>query len=397
MTKPTTTNTRPKPRICLLALPFLTPSMYDILGKFLHLMENVAGSIYLIANRHYRPRDSDKVHLSGLTPLGPQRWRLLWVLKYLRTEIEMAWHILRLAHNIDIVIYRLGSTAILPTLVARLLRLPVLTYAAAAEAHIAKVEYQQGSLAHRLITIQERLSYATSDMIVVASETLVGHLGLDNHRDKVRLAYPHFIDTERFSIRKPVNERGHLVGFVGRLRLSKGPLELARAIPLILANRPEAQFFFIGDGPLKVQIRKELEASGCIRNVTFTGWVPNESIPNYLNQIKFHILPSYSETVGWANLEAMACGAIVIANAVGGVPEIVRDGETGFLLRNNSPEEIATKILEAWDHPNLHSIQLQARTLVEREFTYERAVDSWSHLLQQAVDRDLSEKPDREQ
>jgi glycosyltransferase involved in cell wall biosynthesis len=63
--------------------------------------------------------------------------------------------------------------------------------------------------------------------------------------------------------------------------------------------------------------------------------------------------------------------------------ELIKDGEAGFIMENNSPECIAENIIRALNHPNLEQIARNARALVEREFTFEKAVERYREILEQ--------------
>ena len=78
----------------------------------------------------------------------------------------------------------------------------------------------------------------------------------------------------------------------------------------------------------------------------------------------------------------MACGTPVLATSVGGVPDLIKDGETGFIMKDNTPECVAENVIRALNGLNLNEIAKNARALVEREFTYEAAVERYRKILE---------------
>jgi len=92
-------------------------------------------------------------------------------------------------------------------------------------------------------------------------------------------------------------------------------------------------------------------------------------------------LPSYTEGLPNVMLEGMACGTPVLATPVGAIPDVIKDGETGFIMEDNSPACIAENIERALNNPDLERIIENARELVEKEFTYEATVERYKKAL----------------
>jgi len=226
----------------------------------------------------------------------------------------------------------------------------------------------------------ERLNYGLAARIVVYSPILVKQFSLEKHRHKISLAHEYFLDFHKFKIRKPLDQRDSLVGYIGRLSQEKGILNLMEAIPKVVQAKDETTFLIGGDGPLRNKVEEYANKLG--NKVKFVGWIPHDELPDYLNELRLLVVPSYTETGPYIAFEAMACGTPVLGTPVGLMADVLGDGENGFIMENNSPECIAKNIVRAMSHPDLEQIARNARALVEREFTHEAAVERYRKVLE---------------
>jgi glycosyltransferase involved in cell wall biosynthesis len=233
----------------------------------------------------------------------------------------------------------------------------------------------------RLATLLERISFYFSDKLIVLDESLIDQADVRKYRDKISLAHRHFVDFSEFQMKDDIDERANVVTYVGRLHEEKGVLNLAQAIPKVVSQRHDVRFVIIGEGQLEGELRRYVTAHGLSRNVTLTGWIPHNELRDDLANAKLLVLPSYTEGLPHAMLEAMACGTAVLATPVGAVPQVLHDKETGFLVRDNSPDCLAEGIVAALAYPYLRRIVGNARTLVEREFQYESVVNMWRDVI----------------
>jgi glycosyltransferase involved in cell wall biosynthesis len=139
-----------------------------------------------------------------------------------------------------------------------------------------------------------------------------------------------------------------LVGVVASLTREKGQDVAIEALGR-LANRHAVHLALIGEGPERDALRARAEQRGALARVHFTGFRADARA--LLRQLDLCLVPSRIEGLGTAALEAQAEGVAVIASRAGGLPEVVRDGETGRLVPPGDPAALATAIGDALDDP----------------------------------------------
>jgi glycosyltransferase involved in cell wall biosynthesis len=128
--------------------------------------------------------------------------------------------------------------------------------------------------------------------------------------------------------------------YVGGLVETKGMRELAAAAEPLLRKYLDFQLVCVGDGSSRDRILGLKSSLGRADAVVLPGRVAPEDVPRYLQAADFLVLPSYHEGLPQAVVEAMNCGLPVVATRVGGVPEAVRDGETGLLVEARNIEQL---------------------------------------------------------
>ena len=132
-------------------------------------------------------------------------------------------------------------------------------------------------------------------------------------------------------------------GTVAKLREEKGTRYLIESAAKVLGIFPKTNLLIAGDGPLLEELKKLSEKLGISDRVLFAGF--RNDIPVILSIIDIFVIPSITEGSPLALLEAMAMGKPIVATNVGGIVEILRDGETGLLVPSRDPEAIAEKIV----------------------------------------------------
>ncbi len=158
-----------------------------------------------------------------------------------------------------------------------------------------------------------------------------------------------------------------VVASVGRLDKKKNIEDLLVAAEAVLRERPRTTFLIVGEGPEYDALAGRAQALGISEKVVFSG--QQTDLPVILAGIDVYAVPSLYEGMGRAMTEAMASGKSVVANAVGGIPELVIDGVTGYLVPAGRPEFMAEKITYLLSHPDEARVMGEnARKAVGREF-----------------------------
>lgn len=378
-----------KLNLALITVPTLSLVTDLFLSNFLDLLEPLSNRVYVITGQSFS-RDTSKVHvinIRGIKTLGvtPKN-----ILIYSLTQLTVAFHLARISRNLDAVIFFLGTrTYTIPILTAKFLKKRVAMIVTGSESKGAKMLYSKrwlglGRIYSTIVGVLERINFHLADQITVESESIIDYQGLNKFREKMAI-FVGYVDTELFSVKREIKDRKNLVAYIGRLSRAKGILNFVKAMPLVLEKRGNIEFLIGGDGPMLDEIKDELKDNGLYNKVKLVKWIPHDELPNHFKEIKLLVLPSDNEGVPGIIQEAMACGVPALVTTVGGMPDLVKDEETGFILENNSPECIAKNVIRALEHPRLDEIAQNARRLIEQEYAYEVMVEKCKTALDKLV------------
>jgi len=248
--------------------------------------------------------------------------------------------------------------------------------------------------------IDKRIKILTRHSLIRASKILPNSFDTKNRllsifgkvlRRKIRTIFPG-VDLKLFPKDKKisiVNKKYHLadkklVIYAGRLDKEKGIEYLVRA-----AKEIKAEVYILGGGDYKTDLEK-LTKELKLKNVHFMGYL-NKS---YLRELReFYqradvvVVPStVKEALGLVILEAMACSTPVVASNIGGIPSVIKDGKTGFLVKPRSSKEIAEKVNLLLANEKLRqTMGERSRKLIEEKYTWEKAADAILNIFQKAL------------
>ena len=144
-----------------------------------------------------------------------------------------------------------------------------------------------------------------------------------------------------------IEKNEFIILFLGRLHPVKRPDDLIKAFALIYNKIPHSKLIIAGRGDEESKLKKLISDLNLKEKVLLTGFIsPKTGKWELLKRCDIFVLPSIVEAFGISVIEAMACGKPVIATNIGAFPEIIKNMETGILVKPKSPEELSKAILE---------------------------------------------------
>jgi glycosyltransferase involved in cell wall biosynthesis len=206
---------------------------------------------------------------------------------------------------------------------------------------------------------------------------------------------PNAVDVELFSrkddplvLSKLATDLGKKAGDVflittSRLVVKNAVIDIVKAMQYLPSN---VKLLVLGQGyeeeNLKLEASKLKSGLDCDSRVKFLGYVPHADMPKYLHISDIFIRPSLSEGLGNSFLEAMASGLPVIATPVGGIPDFLKDGETGLFCEVGNPKSIAQKVEKLIkDRESREYIVRQAREMIEKKYRWEIVASKMKEIL----------------
>lgn len=233
-----------------------------------------------------------------------------------------------------------------------------------------------------------------NDYIVPVSEDTRAHLLKHNSisPDKLKVIYNGVdlalysagagkteIETTRAQI--GVAPQSFVIATVGRLSPEKDHLTLLKAFKKLRKKKMEGDLLIVGDGPLRAKLEQAAVQHEVADRVKFLGF--RDDVVKILRASDVFVLSSYREGLSLSVLEAMACSKPVVATKVGGTPEMIIDGETGYLVPCGFPERIEVAVMKLYiNRETARQIGENARRKVEETFNLKKMVEGYRALYE---------------
>jgi glycosyltransferase involved in cell wall biosynthesis len=237
-----------------------------------------------------------------------------------------------------------------------------------------------------------------ADACTVNSNATERFVAEASQRRDIRII-PMGVDLEQFRKAKEVGRlprsttrEAQTILFAGRLIDWKGVQFLIRAVPKVLGQNPHTRVLIIGSGPEKGRLM-DLAAKLNVQDVIeFREGVPQKELVGYYSLADAFVLPSIrnekgeTEGLGVVLLEAMACGVPVIGSRVGGIPDIIKHGDTGLLVREKDPDDLSEKLILLLSDRALRQRLIQrGREFVEGNFSWDKIAEQFINVYQEVL------------
>ena len=192
----------------------------------------------------------------------------------------------------------------------------------------------------------------------------------------------------QYSVPAAKLKENFIVGTVANLRPEKGydvMLEALVQVKTELRDRVALKYLIAGEGKLREELTEKINSLGLNEQVELLGMVNN--VVKVLYELDLFVLPSYTEGMPNALLEAMSAGRCVVASRVGGIPEIIEDGYSGLLVEPGDPEKLCRALIIAILDPRWReSMAVQGQEVIHEKFSLSRQVEEsirvWTEVCQ---------------
>lgn len=284
---------------------------------------------------------------------------------------RLVWRVADLIRRlgIDIVHAHEVKSDVIAYLASRLCRVPIVT---------TLHGWIGNSLKQRLLTALDRRVVRTFDRVIAVSSP-IEHACLAAGVRRERLCLLHnAIVVERYRragrrgalselVGQPLT--GPVLASIGRLSPEKGHADLIEAVGIVVNRGYKLSAVLVGDGPLRSELVEMVRSRGLHGTVHLPGYASDSA--GLLEEVDLAVLPSHTEGLPNAALEALAMEVPVLATRVGGTPEVVSDGETGRLVPPRSPDALAEAIIDFLSDPEPWRLMAKrGRRHIEERFDF---------------------------
>lgn len=240
------------------------------------------------------------------------------------------------SHAISVWAHLLGNN--IPIILSRRVDFPVKDNA------LSRFKYNYKGI-RRIICVSDKIKEVVSESLHHPELCVTVHSGIDMSR--FENSRKHQLLHQAYNL--PASQK--LIGNISAIALHKDYFTFVDTAALLLQQRQDLTFFIVGDGPLHEQVEAYVQEKGLQQHIIFTGF--RKDIPQLMPELDVLLVTSETEGLGTTILDAFSCHTPVVATAAGGIPEIVRHGQTGLLAPVKDANTLAGHVKQLLNTPPL--------------------------------------------
>ena len=185
-----------------------------------------------------------------------------------------------------------------------------------------------------------------------------------------------------------ISDGAPVIGVIARMFPQKGYEDLMQIAPEIAGAFPDARFLLLGDGTMRQEIERKVQAAGLSRQFIFTGMVPPNEVCRYLPFMSILVHLSYHEGLPRTAVQALAAKVPVVAYPVDGTPEVVEDGVTGYLPALQNLRQVSGRVIELLRNAELRKTMGETgQSRVKTRFDTQKMVETLNNEYIAAIGR----------
>lgn len=228
--------------------------------------------------------------------------------------------------------------------------------------------------------------FKKTDLVTVISNYLARYVKSQNSKISIEII-PNGVDTKKFTaydLQLPIKDKKwNTIITISRLVEKNGIGDLIEAMAIVRNEIPDVRLMILGSGPLEKVLKLKTKILTLENNIEFLGEISNDQLSQYLARAVVFVRPSLSEGLGTAFLEAMAVGLPIIGTPVGGIPDFLKDGETGLFCKAADPKDLAEKIIRLLkNEPLREKIINNAKALVSQKYDWDIIADKFAQIYE---------------
>lgn len=242
------------------------------------------------------------------------------------------------------------------------------------------------SFFHQLIF---KYNLSKSDSILSTSKAMRDEL--TKYTSRKIIVTPFGININKFKpeiVKSIFSKDDFVIGIIKTLEKNYGIEFLIKAFKKVKNNSPlkSLKLMITGKGSQELFLKNLVSDLKIVEDVVFTGYIEPDLVPDYLNMLDVTVFPSIEESFGVAVLEASACARPVIVTNVGGLPEVVENGKTGFIIEKENSDAIALALEKFISNPELKfELGINGRQKVIQEYNWDDSIKQMISVYEQII------------